>query len=198
MTIDLLITGGTVVRQGGRERAAVAIDDGKITGIGDVRSLRDADQEIDAAGRYVLPGLVNTHVHYREPGQTHKEDFESGSKASAAGGYTSFCDMPNCTPPTNSLERYEEKVALADEKAVIDHNSWGGATDPDDVREMYAETGLLGFKIFMHRHPNVEFPYVPELAIHDRGDLYHIFRAFADLDPSMPVSIHPSDVSLAD
>jgi dihydroorotase-like cyclic amidohydrolase len=198
MTIDLKVTGGTLVRPDGRERAAVAVDEETIVGVGAPEALPAADREIDATDRFVLPGLVNTHVHYREPGQTHKEDFESGSKASAAGGYTSFCDMPNCTPPTNTRERYEAKVALAKQKAVIDHNSWGGATDPEAVREMYTETGLLGFKIFMHRHPNVEFPYVPELAIFDRGDLYRIFEAVADLDPTMPVSLHPSDVSLAD
>jgi len=198
VTVDLLITDGTLVRPDGREHAAVAVDDETIVGVGDPSALPDADRTIDASGQYVLPGLVNTHVHYREPGQTHKEDFETGSKASAAGGYTTFCDMPNCTPITDTLEAYEEKVELADAKAVIDHNSWGGATDPEEVRAMYEQTGLLGFKIFMHRHPTVEFPYVPELAVHDRGDLYHLFQAFADLDPAMPVSIHPSDVSLAD
>lgn len=198
MTIDLLITGGRLIRPDGREQAAVAVNDETIVGVGAVETLPEADQVIDVSGQFVLPGLVNTHVHYREPGQTHKEDFESGSKASAAGGYTTFCDMPNCTPPTNTLERYADKIALAKEKAVIDHNSWGGATDPNAVREMYEGAGMLGFKIFMHRHPTVEFPYVPELAVYDRGDLYRIFETFVDLDPTMPVSIHPSDVSLAD
>lgn len=198
MTIDLVIENGTIVRPSGREAGAVGVDDGTIVGVGRRASLPDADRHIDASGRYVLPGLINTHVHYREPGQTHKEDFETGSKASAAGGYTMFMDMPNCTPPTNTLERYEEKVELAKEKAVIDHNSWGGATDPDAVADIYRNAGNLGFKIFMHRHPRVEFPYVPELAVHDRGDLYRLFETMAELNPDMPVSLHPSDVSLAD
>lgn len=198
MTIDLIVEGGTVVRPTGRETAAIGVEGGTIVSIGRPRTFPDADRRIDASGQYVLPGLINTHVHYREPGQTEKEDFETGSKASAAGGYTMFLDMPNCTPPTNTLERYEQKVALADEKAVIDHNSWGGATDPESVKEIYDEAGNLGFKIFMHRHPRVDFPYVPELAVFDRGDLYRLFESLADLDPDVPVSLHPSDVSLAD
>ncbi len=198
MAIDLLVDGGTIVRPGGRETAAIGIDDGRIVAVGTPGSMPEANRRLDASGKFVLPGLINTHVHYREPGQTAKEDFETGSKASAAGGYTMFLDMPNCTPPTNTLERYEEKVALADEKAVIDHNSWAGATDPDAVEEIYRNAGNLGFKIFMHRHPRVEFPYVPELAVHDRGDLYRLFERMAKLDPDVPISLHPSDVSLAD
>jgi dihydroorotase len=198
MPIDTVIENGTIVRAAGREDAAIGIDDGEIVGLGRPERLPDAEERIDATGLHVLPGLINCHVHYREPGPTYKEDFTTGSMASAAGGYTMFMDMPNCDPITNTLERYEAKVALADEKAVIDHNSWAGATDPDDVEEIFEHAGNLGFKIFMHRHPEVEFPYVPELAVHDRGELYRLFRRFVSLNPDMPVSLHPSDVSLAD
>lgn len=198
MSADLLVEGGTVVTSSGTFDGNVVVDEGEIVEIVTDDFLPDADSVIDASGLYVLPGLINPHVHFRDPGQTHKEDFESGSKAAAAGGYTMFLDMPNCTPITNTLERYEEKRRIASRKSVIDFNSWAGATDADYVEEIYERSGNLGFKIFMHRHPTVEFPYVPDLAVHDTGELFDIFSRMADLDLEMPVSIHPSDVDLAD
>lgn len=198
MSVELVVRDGRLCTPSGTFEASVAVDDGTIVGIGDAGSLPDGERTIDASGHVVLPGLVNTHVHFRDPGQTHKEDFETGSKAAAAGGYTTVLDMPNCTPITDTLEAYREKQAIASERCVVDYNHWAGTTDPDDVREIYEGTGNLGFKIFMHRHPEVEFPYVPELAVYETDRLFEIFETIASLDPATPLSLHPSDVPVAD
>ena len=198
MSVDLVIKNGTIHTSSNSYAADIAIKDGIIIHIGTSATTPSATETIDATGKEILPGLVNQHVHFREPGQTHKEDFEKGSQAAAAGGYTMYMDMPNCTPITNTLERYQDKVALASEKSLIDHNSWAGATDPDEVVKIYNNTGNIGFKIFMHRHPEVEYPYVPELAVYETNRLYNIFDAISKMDKNIPISIHPSDVPLAD
>ena len=120
MSVDLVIKNGTIHTSGNSYAADIAIKDGIIVHIGSSVTTPPATEIIDATGKEILPGLVNQHVHFREPGQTHKEDFEKGSQAAAAGGYTMYMDMPNCTPITNTLERYQDKVALASEKSLIE------------------------------------------------------------------------------
>lgn len=197
MSANLFVKDGTVTTSTDQFEANIVVDDGEIQRVTSESNV-DADHVIDASGKLILPGLINTHVHFRDPGQTHKEDFESGSKTAAAGGYTMFMDMPNCTPITNTLKRYQEKCEIAGEKSIIDHNSWAGATDPDEVSRIYEGTGNLGFKIFMHRHPRVEVPYNPDLAVYESDRLFEIFRTIAGIHRKVPVSIHPSDVDLAD
>lgn len=198
MVVDLKIENGTICTVTDRYDAGIAVDDGTIVEIAEERNLPDAERTIDAEGGIIIPGMINQHVHFRDPGQTHKEDFETGSKAAAAGGYTMFLDMPNCTPITDTIEAYEEKRSIATRKSVIDFNHWAGATDPDAAAEIYRNSGNLGFKIFMHRHPEVEFPYVPELAVYETDRLFNIFERLADLDTLVPISLHPSDVPVAD
>src|SRR3990172_791923 len=96
---------------GGIVRASVAIDGGRIVALGSETSLPKAEKVIDATGqgKIVMPGWIDTHSHFRDPGYTHKEDFESGSRAAAAGGVTLTVDMPNVNPPPNTLERFEVK-----------------------------------------------------------------------------------------
>lgn len=198
MAASLLVKDGLITTPRDQFEGNVVVDDGVIQRVTVADDVPDADRVIDASGKRVLPGLINTHVHFRDPGQTQKEDFETGSKTAAAGGYTMFMDMPNVTPVTNTLDRYREKRELAEAKSVIDHNSWAGATDPDEVVRIYEGAGNLGFKIFMHRHPRVEVPYDPELAVHESDRLFDIFRSIAGMHRKIPVSLHPSDVDLAD
>lgn len=198
MASSLLVKDGLVTTPRDQFEGNILVEDGVIQRVTVTDDVPEADRVVDARGNRVLPGLINTHVHFRDPGQTHKEDFETGSKTAAAGGYTMFMDMPNCTPVTNTLERYREKVDLAQAKSVIDHNSWAGATDPDEVVRIYEGAGNLGFKIFMHRHPRVEVPYDPELAVHESERLFDIFRSIRGIHRNVPVSLHPSDVDLAD
>ncbi|NLY71888.1 MAG: amidohydrolase family protein [Clostridiales bacterium] len=105
MKFDLVIKNGTVVRPSGRCMEDIGIKNGKIAALANPGSISGV-KEIDAKGLHILPGIIHTHVHMREPGMTHKEDYESGTKAAAAGGVTTTIDMPNVAPPTTTVERY--------------------------------------------------------------------------------------------
>ena len=101
---DLLIRGGTCVTPSGVQRADVGILGGAIADIGDLTASKAAD-ELDAKGLHLLPGVIDSQVHFREPGLTHKEDIGSGSACAALGGVTCFFEMPNTQPNTDSAER---------------------------------------------------------------------------------------------
>ena len=102
------IAGGDVMIGGDLVRADVLIDDGRIAAIVEPDATADARETIDATGRVVLPGIVDTHAHTREPGYTHKEDFLTASQAAAAGGITTMVDLPNVEPPTDTVETLVE------------------------------------------------------------------------------------------
>ena len=118
-TADLVVRNGTVVTSRGRADLDIAASGGLIVAIG-ARGGLDvaAREEVDATGRFVLPGVIDGHVHFREPGLTHKEDFGSGSEAAVMGGVTTVIDMPNTLPPTDSVEHARLKARLAESKAV--------------------------------------------------------------------------------
>ncbi len=99
--VDTIVANGTVVGETGRARADIAIRDGIIVGIGEAASLPPADRTIDATAKHILPGVIDVHVHFREPGMTHKEDWETGSAAAAVGGVTTVFEMPNTVPATD-------------------------------------------------------------------------------------------------
>ena len=96
---NLLIRNGTIVTSNGSFKGGIVVRDGKIWAIGGGASLPEALETLDATGLHVLPGVIDDHVHFREPGMTYKEDFETGSMAAAAGGETTVFDMPNTAPP---------------------------------------------------------------------------------------------------
>src|SRR5690606_9405543 len=109
--MDLVVKNGTIVTPEGRFDAAVAIQGGRIAAICANEHAPAAKETLDATGLFVLPGLIEDHVHFREPGMTYKEDFETGSRAAVAGGVTTVIDMPNGTnPPLKSVETFEQKV----------------------------------------------------------------------------------------
>ena len=124
--MSLVVSGGRVFREGSFTEADVLIEDGKIGKVG--RRL-EGDERIDAGGMLVLPGLIDPHVHLREPGAEYKEDFRTGTRAAVAGGFTTLMDMPNNKNPTVTKERLEEKKRLAAKKAVCDVFFHFGATD---------------------------------------------------------------------
>src|ERR1700704_293257 len=108
---DLILKGGTVVNQDGEGVRDVAIAGGRIAAIGDVGS--SAAELIDCGGLHVLPGVIDSHVHFREPGLTHKEDLESGSRGAVLGGVTAVFEMPNTEPNTSPPEAISAKVKRA-------------------------------------------------------------------------------------
>ena len=98
----------------------IAVDDGKIVGLSLDLPETDAETVIDAKGRHVLPGMVDSHVHFRDPGNPEREDFFTGSRAAVAGGVTTICEMPITRPPVNSIEVLEHRKSLAAERCITD------------------------------------------------------------------------------
>ena len=121
--LDLIVTNATIVTPTGRIRAQLAIADGRIAAIG--QDLGAARALVDAGGALILPGLVDIHVHFREPGHIYKEDFASGTAAAAVGGVTTVLDMPNNAVPISTAALLQEKRALVEPKALVDFGLYG-------------------------------------------------------------------------
>ncbi len=146
---DLILKGGTVVHETGRELADVAISGETIAAIGAPDSLGDATEVVDVSGQYVIPGAIDMHVHFREPGYTHKEDWETGSAAAAMGGVTTVFEMPNTHPPTRSAVEFRQKQECA-KKACVDFGIYALlAEDNIDEIQGLIDAGANAFKCFM-------------------------------------------------
>ncbi|RLG76747.1 MAG: allantoinase AllB [Thermoprotei archaeon] len=147
---SILIRGGTLVLSKGLVKADVLIEDGVVSAIGKGLSAQGVDEIIDASGKLVFPGVVDEHVHMREPGLTHKDNFTNGTKAAAAGGVTTVLEMPNTLPPVDSRSVFEEKKRLLEPKAYVDFGLYGVIHDSNaDKFEELVDAGAVGFKIFM-------------------------------------------------
>jgi len=152
-----IIYGGTIVNEGKSYVGTVVIDGEQIARIVEGSTLpateaaSDADSRtIDATGCYVLPGIIDDHVHFREPGLTAKADIESESRAAAAGGVTTFFDMPNTVPQTTTLEALAEKQRLAENKSHVNYAFFFGATnDNAHLFPLLDPHGVPGIKLFM-------------------------------------------------
>jgi dihydroorotase-like cyclic amidohydrolase len=190
---ELVIQNGEVCLPSGRFRADIAVDNGKVAAVARPGEVSGA-KTLDARGLTILPGIVHTHVHMREPGLEHKEDYESGTKAAAAGGVTCTIDMPNVTPPTTTVERYLEKKDLAAAKAYVDYQHWPAPATPEEVHRL-AKLGIVpGLKEFMVKDPKAQYPHLPELAMAHHGQLFKVMRAAAEANFNMLV--HGADPDL--
>jgi dihydroorotase len=147
-TFDLKLTGGTVHLPGGPVRADIGVRDGRISAIG---AVGDAGETIDCAGLDILPGVIDTQVHFREPGLIHKEDLESGSRSAVLGGVTAVFEMPNTKPNTDSEAAIADKLARAKDRMWCDHAFYVGATNAnaEALAELERLPGTSGVKIFM-------------------------------------------------
>lgn len=146
---DLILTGGTVVNETARDVADVAITDGRISAIGAPGTLGDATEVVDVTGLHLIPGCIDMHVHFREPGYTHKEDWETGTRAAAMGGVTTVFEMPNTHPPTRSAAEFRQKQDCA-KKACVDYGIYGLLAE-DNIDELpgLIAAGANAFKCFM-------------------------------------------------
>ena len=135
-----LLKGGRIVNEGRAFDGEIVIDDEKIIAVrekgcnttdsGEITIPETSvDQTIDVSGCFILPGVIDDHVHFRDPGLTEKADMESESRAAAAGGVTSFFDMPNTVPQTTTLKALEEKFDLAAQKSYVNYSFFFGATN---------------------------------------------------------------------
>jgi dihydroorotase len=147
---SLLITNADIVNEGRRFEADVLIEDGRIAVIGGDLQERPADRVIDAAGRLLIPGMIDDQVHFREPGLIHKADFTSESRAAVAGGITSFMEMPNSNPATLSLDLLEAKHARAAEVSRANYSFYLGASNDNiDAIRAVRVGQCCGVKVFM-------------------------------------------------
>jgi len=146
---DLVIWNSKIYLGGVIIEGGIAANRGKIVAIGKEPHLPRGDREVDAHGNLVLPGLVDVHVHFRDPGRTHNEDFYSGSRAAAAGGVTTVVDEPNTTPPTTTPETLADKIRTADERALVDF-SFSVGLNPGNLNDIpdFASTGVSSFAVF--------------------------------------------------
>lgn len=142
----------TIVNEGRSFTGSVVIEGEQISEVleGDARPSSVCDEEIDAHGWFLLPGVIDDHVHFRDPGLTHKADMATETAAAAAGGVTSFMDMPNCNPQTTTLEALDRKFADAATKCIVNYSFYFGATNNNaDLLARLDKTHVCGVKLFM-------------------------------------------------
>jgi dihydroorotase len=145
------------------------IEDGRIVEVGEVSSA-EPDMEVDVDGLWLWPGAIDGHVHFREPGPTHKEDWTTGSRAAVAGGVTTVFEMPNTRPTTTTVERLNEKRAIAESKSLCNFGLFFGA-NPANLEAARAATNVAGLKIFMGCSTG-------DLLVYEEADLEKIFQEY--------------------
>jgi dihydroorotase len=149
-TYDLVLKGGTVVNHDGAGRRDIGVRGGRIVAIGSIPD-GQAAQTVEANGLHILPGVIDSQVHFREPGLEHKEDLESGSRGAVMGGVTCVFEMPNTKPLTTSTETLADKVARATHRMFCDFAFYVGGTreNVDAIPELERLPGSAGIKVFM-------------------------------------------------
>lgn len=172
-----LIYGGTIVNEETAQRGDIIIEDDRIKDIitHDGTPRGNYDKQVDATGCFVLPGVIDEHVHFREPGLTDKADIESESRAAAWGGVTSYFDMPNCVPQTTTLAAWEEKRQLAQRKSHVNYAFFYGATNENAATfPLLDRQRVPGVKLFMGASTG-------DMLVDRYGALLDIFQTAASL-----------------
>ena len=186
-----LIEHGRIVNEGRTFTGSVVIEDDRIANIiieQNEQPRGTFDQVVDATGAFVIPGVIDTHVHFREPGLTEKADIESESRAAAFGGVTSYCEMPNTVPQTTTLEALDEKFLLASQKSHVNYSFFFGATN--DNYTLFADLDrhrIPGIKIFMGSSTG-------NMLVDRYGALLKIFETAAHL--YLPLMAHCEDTEI--
>ncbi len=196
MAVELRIKGGDIMAPEGRRAADLLVDGGKIVGVvAPGFEVSEVQRTLHASGKLVVPGMVDPHVHTREPGFTHKEDITTVGNAAAAGGVTTIFGMPNLDPPTVTAALLDEVLALYERKSVVDYNHNPAATVPSEIDAM-AERGIRAFKVFMVVDTGRTYPHPAGTGMHDHG---HLLRMMDTIAPTgLPFMIHPHDQALMD
>jgi len=146
--VDLIVEGGRILHEGTFVDASIAVDDGRIVKIARKPGLPKADERVDAAGMYVIPGAIDVHVHVRDLSQKRSEDWRSASEAAAAGGVTTILAMPNTSPPITTLTALNEYRKLAAKKSIVDYGVFIGATGRNGG-EIAQAKDACGVKVYM-------------------------------------------------
>jgi dihydroorotase len=190
---DRLIRSQRIYTNGEWFDGFVGIRDGRIASLIEAGPAPEAHELVDVGEKPVIPGLIDTHVHLRDPGFTDKEDFETGTRAAAAGGVTTVFDMPNVDPPPNTVERFRAHLANAATKSLVDFGHNASGTIPDEIRGL-AAAGASAFKVFMMTDIGRDYPHMPGTAVSDHGTLLRICEEVAAT--GLPLYVHPHDQSL--
>ncbi|TXC91518.1 allantoinase AllB [Metabacillus litoralis] len=164
---DVILQNGFIVTEKGISKGNIAVKNGKISKITTSEINKLAEIHIDASNLYIIPGLIDSHVHFNEPGRTDWEGFKSGSKSLAAGGVTTFFDMPlNSSPPTINKEAFYEKNDAGKRKSITNFHLWGGLV-PENLEnlEELLNCGVIGFKAFMSSSGIKDFQACNDVAL---------------------------------
>lgn len=185
-----IIDGGNIVNEGRTFRGTVVIEDDCISDIieGQLSPRGHCDCYVDATGCFVLPGVIDEHVHFREPGLTRKGDMESESRAAAAGGVTSFLDMPNTVPQSTAVDAWEDKIRLASGRSHVNYGFFFGASKDNSTQFAQLDrTWVPGIKLFMGASTG-------NMLVDRTEALQAIFGACADL--RLPLMTHCEDTAM--
>ncbi|MFF2092998.1 dihydroorotase family protein [Paenibacillus sp. NPDC058174] len=183
---DLVIDNARIVYRDRILKGKIGIRDGKIAKLLRQDEEAAADRTIDAEGRYVLPGLIDSHVHFRTPGYEHKENWHSASKAAAAGGVTTVLDMPNTNPYTDTVDKLRQKSALVQGQSYVDYGFHIGVVPGKAEALQTLERGeAASIKLFLTGHRTAKH------IIDDEAELDYIFRLAAD--KGIPLTLHAED-----
>ena len=185
-----LISNPTIINNGEQFRGSIVVNNGKIVEIlrGDELPRAECDNVIEATGLFLIPGVIDDHVHFREPGLTHKATIATESRAAAAGGVTSYMEMPNTVPQTTTLKALKEKNAIAAKESLINYSFFFGATNSncDDFAKLNAKK-VCGIKLFMGSSTG-------NMLVDKREQLEKIFNEAERL--GLPVAVHCEDSSI--
>lgn len=185
-----LISNPLIVNDGKSFRGSIVINNGKIVEILHENELprAECDEVIEATGMYLIPGVIDDHVHFREPGLTHKATIESESRAAAAGGVTSYMEMPNTVPQTTTLKALKEKYAIAAKDSSINYSFFFGATNSNcDTFSKLNASKTCGIKLFMGSSTG-------NMLVDKKNELEKIFKEAERLN--LPVAVHCEDSAI--
>ena len=180
----ILISNPTIVNNGEQFQGSIVVNKGKITEIlrGNALPRTACDEIVEATGLYLIPGVIDDHVHFREPGLTQKATITTESRAAAAGGVTSFMEMPNTVPQTTTLKALKEKFAIAAKDSAINYSFYFGATNKNvDCFSKLNRNKVCGIKLFMGSSTG-------SMLVDKAAELEKIFAEATRLD--MPVAVH--------
>ncbi|MBQ5751438.1 MAG: dihydroorotase [Bacteroidaceae bacterium] len=185
-----LISNPTIVNEGEQFRGSIVINDGRIVEIlrGDELPRAECDRVVEATGLYLIPGVIDDHVHFREPGLTQKATIATESRAAAAGGVTSYMEMPNTVPQTTSIKALKEKFAIAARESVINYSFFFGATNSNaDDFEKLNPSRVCGIKLFMGSSTG-------NMLVDKEQELEKIFAEAKRL--GLPIAVHCEESSI--
>ena len=188
--MKLIIENGTIVNENRTFKGSIVIDNGRFSEIVEepASPRSTCDERIDATGCFVLPGIIDSHVHFREPGLTEKADIDSESRAAAFGGVTTFFDMPNTVPQTTTLEALQDKFERGRKSSHVNYSFFFGATnDNADAFSKLDRSRIPGIKLFMGSSTG-------NMLVDKYGSLLKIFETAANLD--LPVMAHCEDTEI--